>query len=53
MNVLDILDDIKSFFKPVTDFFVENYDNPIFWLVIVGFIVGIFLVTYTAKPNKK
>lgn len=53
MNILGIIEDLEKFIVPIKDFFVTNVTNPIFWIVIVGFIVGISLVTYGSKTKDK
>ena len=43
---LDILKDIDNFMKPINKFITKNYGNPLFWLAIVGIVLGVFVIAY-------
>jgi len=46
MYVLDFVDEVTKFMKPVRSFIDRNYDNPFFWLIIVLVALAIFGMAY-------
>ena len=45
--ILDIFSDIGKFMKPVQNFIEKNYGNPLFWIAIVGIVLGLFTIAYS------
>ena len=44
---LSIFDDIGKFMKPVQQFIEKNCTNPLFWIAIVGIVLGVFTIAYS------
>lgn len=38
---------------PIKDLIVNNYDNPIMWIIILGLAVFLFAFTYDALNTNK
>lgn len=51
--VLNVIDDLNKFIKPVQQFINNNYRNPFFWVTIVGIVLVIFTVAYAYLHKDK
>lgn len=43
--ILSVVEEIKEFFINIPMFIEENYSNPLFWIIIAGFII---IITFFA-----
>ena len=48
MYILNFIDEIGKFISPVRNFIVSHYDNPLFWLALIGFIMGVAMLAYSS-----
>ena len=53
INVLNIMDRINRFFKPIKEWFFENHSNPLLWIACIGLGVAVFNFTYNALQKEK
>ena len=53
MYNLDIVKDLKNMIKPLKEWIFDNADNPLFWLIIVLIVLGIFGAAYTAIHGRE